>query len=104
MRNLCLTACSFAFFAAQASAPDHPWQINSGEGDYSLILGFLAQGQAEWVRTTTGVDDSQDLYLRRFRLIASGQFLRKVSYFIDMDSPNLKGAADGTKGEGSLYL
>jgi len=92
--------CTVSAFAA-----DHPWQITSADGDSSVAFGILAQGQAERIRTTTGVGDSQDLFLRRFRLIVGGKINKKLSYFIETDSPNLgKGKTDGTKEAGSVYL
>lgn len=86
-------------------AADHPWQITSSDGNSSIAFGFLAQGQVERVRTTTGAGDSQDLFLRRTRLIASGQLSKKLSFFIETDSPNLgKGTAGGTKVEDRIDI
>ena len=100
-----LIACFLVLVAAEASAADHPWQINSAEGDSSIIFGFLAQPQVESIRTTTGAGDSQDIFLRRFRLIASGKFSNKMSFFVDTDSPNLgKGTAAGGKVEDRIYI
>jgi hypothetical protein len=95
----CCFACGALF------AQDHPWKITSPEGDSSIYFGFLVQGQAERVRTTTGTGDSQDLFIRRLRFIAGGQFTKKLSFFIDTDSPNLgKGLSTGGKVEDRLYL
>jgi hypothetical protein len=94
-----------SFLSAPAFAADHPFQITSAEGDSSVYFGFLAQGQVERVRTTSGTGNSQDIFLRRFRFIASGQFNRKMSLFVDTDSPNLgKGTAAGTKTEDRIYV
>jgi hypothetical protein len=88
-----------------AFAADHPWQINSPDKDASIAFGFLAQGQVENIRTTTGTSDSQDIFLRRLRFITAGQFSKKLSFFIETDSPNLgKGTALGTKAADSIYL
>ena len=96
----CLMLCTISAFAA-----DNPWQITSADGDSSIAFGVLAQGQAERIRATTGALDSQDLFLRRFRLIAGGKITNKLSFFFDTDSPNLgKGTAAGPKVDTSMYL
>ena len=95
----------FCISYSPAFAADHPWQIKSAEGDSSVAFGVLAQPQVEWVRTTTGAGDSQDIFLRRLRLIVGGQVWRKFSFFVDTDSPNLgKGTAAGTKVDDRIYL
>jgi hypothetical protein len=96
----CLLLCTVSAFAA-----DHPWQMTSADGDSSIALGILAQGQAERIRTTTGVGESNDLFLRRFRLIAGGKITKKLSFFMETDSPNLgKGTTAGPKVDTSMYL
>jgi hypothetical protein len=94
------TALPFITYGA-----DHPWQIASQDGKSSIAFGFLAQGQAEWLTNPkTGVT-SQNLFLRRMRLIAGGQINEKISFFIESDSPNLgKGQADGTKVAEKVFL
>ncbi len=100
-----ISVCVFAFLGSIAAAADHPWQITSAEGDSSIAFGILAQPQAERVRTTTGLGNSQDIFLRRFRLIASGQLSKRFSFFIETDSPNLgKGTAAGAKIEDRIFL
>ena len=97
--------CFFALFAAGASAADRTWQINSAEGDSSVAFGFLAQPQLEVIRKPTSIGDSQDLFLRRLRLILGGKVFNKLSFFIDTDSPNLgKSTALGTKTDEKIYL
>ncbi len=92
-------------FALAGAAADHPWQIKSAEGDSSVYFGILAQAQGERVRTTTGAGNSQDIFLRRFRLIASGNFSKNLSFFVETDSPNLgKATAAGSKVEERVYL
>jgi hypothetical protein len=109
MRQPTLIIGSFVFICSLLSAPafavDHPFQITSAEKDSSVYFGFLGQGQIERIRTTSGTAESQDIFLRRFRLIASGQFNKKMTFFIDTDSPNLgKGTAGGAKIEDRIYL
>lgn len=102
------TLFSLLVFAALPSiiqAADHPWQITSQDGKSWIDFGFLAQGQAEWFTSPLTKTTTQNLFLRRIRLIAGGQINDKLSFFIDSDSPNLgKGQADGTKVAGNVYL
>jgi hypothetical protein len=101
---LLMTSC-LMLCAAGAFAADHPWQITSADGDSSVAFGILAQPQAERIRTTTGVGESQDLFLRRLRFIVGGKINNKLSFFIESDNPNLgKGTAAGTKVEERMYL
>jgi hypothetical protein len=84
---------------------DRPWQINSPDKEASIAFGFLAQGQVEHIGTTTGISDSKDIFLRRLRFITAGQFSKKLSFFIETDSPNLgKGQAGGTKVDNQIYV
>jgi len=101
----CLAACSLLLCASAALAADHPWQITTADGESSIAFGVLAQPQLEVVRTDSGAADSQDIFLRRLRLIVSGQIAKKFSFFVDTDSPNLgKGTPIGTKVEDRIYI
>jgi hypothetical protein len=79
------------------------WQITSADGQSSVKLGLLAQGRAEWIVqhvSTKGESDwtSQNLYLRRARLLAGGKVNDRLSFFLQTDAPNLgKVSASGTK-------
>jgi hypothetical protein len=84
---------------------DHPWQVNSADGKSWLAFGVFAQGQAEWMTSPKTETTSQNLFLRRMRLIAGGQLNDKISFFVETDSPNLgKGQADGTKTAEKVFL
>jgi len=97
--------CFLSLCASAALAADHPWRITAAEGDTSITFGVLAQPQLEVVRTDSGTADSQDIFLRRFRLIVGGQIAKKFSFFVDTDSPNLgKGTPIGTKVEDRIYI
>lgn len=107
MKNLgvCLVVMFLMVMAPPASAADHPWQISSAEGDASVAFGVLAQAQGERVMNRTGGTLSQDVFLRRFRLIVGGKLSKKISFFIETDTPNLgKGTASGGKVEDRIYL
>ncbi len=81
------------------------WKIESKDGETSIKFGFLAQARADFVDLADGSDTSQDLYLRRMRLLLGGKIAKKWSFFIETDSPNLgKGAADGSKGSSDVFI
>jgi len=73
-----------------------PLKIESASG--TLKLGLLAQPQYE----VTGSQNpalsgaTQNLYLRRIRLLVGGTLFKNFEYFFDTDAPNLgKATADG---------
>ena len=87
------------------AAADPPWQVTSADGKSSVSVGFLAQGQAEWLGTADGSSTSKNLFLRRMRLMAGGKINSKVSFFLETDSPNLgKGTTDGKKNQEVVFL
>ena len=74
------------------------WQVTSADGTSSLKLGVLLQPQAELIETADGEDHSQNLFLRRARILMGGTYSEKWSFFLETDSPNLgKGKTDGSK-------
>ncbi len=80
-------------------------QIESKSGDQSIKVGFLVQGRLETLDSVDGNDTSQDLYLRRLRLLAGGQVMKNLSFFFETDSPNLgKGLPDGSKNSGDIFI
>ncbi len=102
-----LSAASLsALFPADASGQ---WQITSPDGKAAFRVGFLVQPQGEWIETPDGESTSQNLFLRRARLILGGEFEPGWSFFIDTDSPNLgkaTGSADPAedKNQGDVFL
>jgi hypothetical protein len=96
--------CQISFYAVvwllcvrPAAAGGPPFQFSLGEGKPSVTLGFLAQPQFESITNPNGSGTTNNLYLRRFRLTAGGKLTRKLSYFVESDSPNLgKSVATGS--------
>lgn len=83
------------------------WQIESQDGAAHLRLGLLAQPQAELLDTADGERTSQNLYLRRLRLLLGGHLSEKWTFFFETDSPNLgKGdtTGSGAKNEASVFV
>jgi hypothetical protein len=88
------------------------WQIESKDGTSTIQLGFLAQPQFESLETSdlrsaTGATvASQNIFLRRWRILFGGTLSEKWTFFFETDSPNLgKQVATATaKDAGSLYI
>lgn len=75
-----------------------PWKLTLAEGKTAVSLGFLAQPQFEALEKPNASGHSNNLFLRRFRLIAGGKINSKLSFFVESDAANLgKQAADGTR-------
>lgn len=55
----------------------------------SLRLGLLLQPQYQILGDTTFTGQSQDLYIRRARVILGGTLFGVVDYFVDVDYPDL---------------
>jgi len=107
-----------ALFLAVVSLPSTDtraqWQVDSKDGKANFKFGLLLQGQYQGLQSevaSTGETYwSQNLFIRRARLIFAGKF-EKVSFFVETDSPNLgkweksSTAADiGEKNAGNIYI
>ena len=80
------------------------WQVASADGSSTLKLGVLLQPQAELIETADGEDHSQNLFLRRARVLLGGTYSERWSFFLETDSPNLgKSKPDGSKSS-DLYV
>jgi len=98
-----LAAAAMTTVATTASAQ---WSlVDAKDKDVNLKLGFLAQPQAEFVQTVDDTGWSQNLFLRRFRIIFGGNLGSRWSFFFETDSPNLgKSNILGVKDEGDVYI
>lgn len=74
--------------------------IRVGE-DVSLRFGALIQGWADWTEDPANEAYSQNLYLRRVRLLVGGQVAENITFFIETDNPNL-GRAPKNLGTGFI--
>jgi hypothetical protein len=81
------------------------WTIQGGDESSWIKLGFLVQGRAETVEILSSDESSDNLYLRRLRLLAGGSLTERISFFMETDSPNLgKSNPDGSKVSGDMYI
>lgn len=101
MRNIRFIVCAAILFSSSlqslyASGP--PWKFTMNEGKTSFSFGFLAQPQFESLENPSGEGRLDNIFLRRFRLIAGGKINSKLSFFVESDCPNLgKKGADGKR-------
>ncbi len=74
------------FLASPAAAQ---WQVSSKDGQSSIKIGFLAQAQTEALETADQEEVSKNLFMRRFRILFSGNLGPKWTFFFETDSPNI---------------
>ncbi len=74
------------------AAPANAQAIIKVSDTVNLKFGLLMQGWADWQQTqasgeTTGY--SQNLFLRRMRILMGGQIAKDITFFLETDDPNL---------------
>ena len=81
-------------------------QFSSADGKQSFKIGILGQLQAESIENGNAQDDSSNnLFLRRLRLLGNFKLSDQLTVFFDTDSPNLgKGNPDGTKNNADIFI
>lgn len=95
-------ACLGLFLPGEAAAQ---WKVSSDDGKSFIKLGFLFQGQVEFLDNTTPYpykgtgggrvglhvnhEVAQNIFIRRFRILGGGNIGDKLSFFFETDSPNL---------------
>jgi hypothetical protein len=60
--------------------------------DVHLRLGTLIQGWADWTQDATSKGYSQNMFLRRVRLLLMASISKNVSAFYQIDNPRLGNA------------
>lgn len=88
-RSVAIVALAGGLLALASSPASAQWVVESKDGETNVKLGFLLQGQGEWLETPDGEHTSQNLFLRRMRLILGGKLGKNWTFFIETDSPNL---------------
>jgi hypothetical protein len=89
-RPLTLRVAAFALgllFAGAASA--RAQAVIKVNDDVSFRLGVLGQFQADWLTDPAADDTTQNLFIRRVRLLFAGQVAKNVTFFVETDAPNL---------------
>jgi hypothetical protein len=68
--------------------------ITAGD-DISIRLGVLGQFWADSITDPLADSRTNNLFVRRIRLITGGQVAKHVSFFVETDAPNLGRTANG---------
>ena len=85
LRRAAITLALVLGCAATAGA-----QIEIWAGDnVNFKLGILGQFQADTVDDPPGDANTNNLFIRRLRLMFAGQVTERVTFFVETDSPNL---------------
>lgn len=103
--------CTVGLVLAAARPAAAQWVLESKDGKTNVKFGFLAQPQLEVLDTADKTGRSQNVFLRRFRILFGGKIADKWTFFFETDSPNLgKATPDkaanptGAKDAGFMYL
>jgi hypothetical protein len=65
--------------------------------DVNFKLGVLGQFQGDWLEDPADDDTTQNLFVRRIRLLFGGQVAKNVTFFVETDAPNLGKALSSGK-------
>ena len=65
--------------------------------DVNFRFGVLGQFQADWLEDPDTDDTTQNLFIRRARLLFGGSVAKNVTFFIETDAPNLGKTLPGGK-------
>lgn len=63
--------------------------VINGSGDTNFKLGVLGQFQGDTIDNGDGEPNSNNLFVRRLRVIFGGQVAKNVTFFVETDAPNL---------------
>jgi Phosphate-selective porin O and P len=65
--------------------------------DVNIKFGVLGQVQADWLEDPVTDDTTQNLFIRRIRVLVGGQVAKNVTFFVETDAPNLGRTLPGGK-------
>ena len=71
----------------------------------NLKFGVLFQPQADWLKDAATNGYSQNLFIRRARILMAGQVAPNITFFAETDSPNFGKTVSGAKNtQPTMYL
>jgi hypothetical protein len=81
---------AFLLLVAFSGVAGAQWQVSSEGGKSSIRFGVLLQPQAEWVGIGQGEtgDTSQNVFVRRARILIGATINEHLSFFLETDNPN----------------
>ena len=83
------TAACVLVLLVLPTIPAHAQVIVKAGDDVNFRLGVLGQFQADSVDSPAPEPNTNNLFIRRLRLIFGGQVARRVTFFVETDAPNL---------------
>ncbi len=83
-RLVSCTLAALVLYAAPAAA-----QLVISSGDVKINFGVLGQVQADTIDNPDGSGNTNNLFVRRFRILVGGQVAKNVTFFVETDAPNL---------------
>jgi Phosphate-selective porin O and P len=99
------TAASCVAVLLIGAAPAGAQIVVKASDDVNLKLGVLGQFQADTIDNPGTEPNTNNLFVRRLRLLFGGQVAKNVSFFVETDAPNLgKELAGGKNIQPSLIL
>ena len=99
MKTEFVRSTAIAALLSLASAAPARAQLEIKPNDeVGIKFGVLGQAQADWLGDPSGGGTIQNLFIRRARLIVGGQVTKRVTFFLETDTPNLgKSTPPGSK-------
>jgi len=99
-----LAALAAMILLAGARAASGQIVINAGD-DVNFKLGLLGQFQAESIEDPGTDAQTNNLFVRRLRLMFGGQVAKNITFFVETDTPNLgKTLAAGKNLPGAMII
>lgn len=100
--TLLVVLASASFLCARPASAQ--LAIQNADNTSNIKFGALLQTWADWSQSADTAGYSQNLYLRRFRLIVGGQIMPGLTFFAETDDPNLGKTVEGTKTISSGFI
>jgi len=94
IRHLAASCVAALLFGA---VPAGAQIVVKANDEVNLKLGVLGQFQADTIDNPGTEPNTNNLFVRRLRLLFGGQVAKNVSFFIETDAPNLGKELTGTK-------
>jgi Phosphate-selective porin O and P len=89
-RSAVLAACACALlFPFIAALPAHAQVVIKVDDEVNFKFGVLAQFQADTISNPEPEPNTNNLFVRRLRLVFAGQVAKNVTFFVQTDAPNL---------------
>ena len=96
--NAILAACACALlFLSIGALPAYAQAVIKVNDDVNFKFGVLAQFQADTISNPEPEPNTNNLFVRRLRLVFAGQVAKNVTFFVQTDAPNLGKVLAGGK-------